>query len=100
MSYCISVLYFSMANSDLLTKLCTQQNCCMHILDSQTSMSLLYEKYNILSIDNVIDLELCKLGYKLTNNCLPVSLLALLKGDATGRTLTKLMAIIPDTKGN
>ena len=37
----------------------------------------------------MIDLELCKLGYKLTSNCLPVNLLASLKGDATGKTLTK-----------
>ena len=42
-----------------------------------------------MSIDNVIDLELCKLGFKLNNDMLPVNLLASLKGDARGKTLTK-----------
>ena len=42
-----------------------------------------------MSLDNIIDLELCKLGYKLTNNCLPSNLLVSLKGDARGNSLKK-----------
>ena len=42
-----------------------------------------------MSIDDVIDLELCKLGFKLNNDMLPVNLLASLKGDARGKTLMK-----------
>ena len=86
-SYCISV-WGRMANSDLLMKLRTQQNCCMRILDPQIPVSLVYEKYNVLDIDYMIDLKLCKLGYKINHNNLP------------GKSLTKNTVIMLDTKGN
>ena len=76
-----------MISSELLCKLHTQQNHCIHILDTRLSLTDL--KYKILNIDNVIDLELCKLGFKLNNDMLPVNLLTSLKGDARGKTLEK-----------
>ena len=88
MSYCISI-WGSMISSEPLCKLCTQQNHCIHILDTRLSLTDLYKKYKILSIDKVIDLELCKLGFKLNNDMLPVNLLASLKGNARGKTLEK-----------
>ena len=88
LSYCISI-WGSMISSELLCKLHTQQNHCIRILDTRLSLTNLYRKYKILSIDNVIDLELCKLGFKLNNDMLPVNLLASLKGDARGKTLKK-----------
>ena len=99
MSYCISVLG-SMISSDLLTKLRTQQNHCIRILDTQLSVAELYKKYKILNIDNVIDLQLCKLGSKLNNNILPVNLLTSLKGNARGKTLEKNTTITQETKKN
>ena len=86
MSYCISI-WGSMISSELLCKIHTQQNHCIRILDTRLSLTDMYKKYKILSIDNVIDLELCKLGFKLNNDMLPVNRLALLKGDARGKTL-------------
>ena len=88
MSYCISI-WGSMISSELLYKLHTQQNQCIHMLDTRLSLTDLCRKYKIMSIDDVIDLELCKLGFKLNNDMLPVNLLASLKGDARGKTLTK-----------
>ena len=88
MSYCISI-WGSMISSELLCKLHTQQNHCIHILDSRLSLTDLYKKYKVLTIDSVINLELCKLGFKLNNDMLPVNLLASLKGDARGKTLEK-----------
>ena len=62
---------------------------CICMLDTRLSLTDLYRKYKIMSIDNVIDLELCKLGFKLNNDMLPVNLLASLKGDARGKPLKK-----------
>ena len=78
-----------MISSDLLSNLRTQQNCCIRILDTGLSVTELYKKYKILNIDNVIDLELCKLGFKLNNDILPVNLSTSLKGNARGKTLEK-----------
>ena len=89
-----------MISSDLLSKLCAQQNHCIRILDSRLSVTELYKKYKILNIDNVIDLELCKLGFKLNNNILPVNLLTSLKGNARGKTLEKNTTITQETKKN
>ena len=99
MSYCISI-WGSMISSDLLSKLRTQQNHCIRILDTRLSVTELYKKYKILNIDNVIDLELCKLEFKLNNDILPVNLLTSLKGDARGKTLEKNTIITQETKKN
>ena len=78
-----------MINSDILHKLRVQQNRCIRIINTRMTTSELYQMYKILDIDSIIDVELCKLGYKLNTNDLPVNLLTSLKGDARGRTLEK-----------
>ena len=88
MTYCISV-WRSMTNATQMAKLTLQQNNCMHMLDKNMPLSQTYTKYKILKLTNVIDLELCKLGFKIYHDLLPVNLLALLKCDATGTTLAK-----------
>ena len=88
MSYCISI-WGSMINANLLSRLRIQQNHCIRLLDTRLSLSELYNRYKILTIDNVIDLELCKLGYKLQKEMLPVNLTAALKVDAKGKSLEK-----------
>ena len=65
MTYCISV-WSSMANEQQITKIWTQQNKCIHLFEPKSSLSNTYKNYGIIGIDHVIDLELCKLGYKLT----------------------------------
>ena len=87
MRYCISI-WGSMISSEMLSKLCIQQNQCVRMIDVRLSANELYSKYKILNIENVIDLELCKLRFKLSNNMLPVNLLAEL-ADARGKTLEK-----------
>ena len=88
MSYCISV-WGSMASTELIHKLRTQLNKCIRTLDPIVQLSSAYKKYDILTIDKVIDLELCKIDYKIKTRKLPVNLLTSLKGDATGKTLEK-----------
>ena len=78
-----------MISSELLCKVHTQQNHCIRILDTRLSLTDLFKKYKVLTIDSVINLELCKLWFKLNNDMLPVNLLASLKGNARGKTLEK-----------
>ena len=88
MSYCITV-WGSMINSEMLNKLRVQQNRCICIINTRMTIPELYQTYKILDIESVIDVELCKLGYKLNTSNLPVNLLTSLKGDARGKTLEK-----------
>ena len=88
MTYCISI-WGSMNSMNQLAKLITQQNNCMCMLDKNIPVTQTYIKYRILKLEDVIDLELCKLGFKVYHNVLPVNLLASLKCDATGTILAK-----------
>ena len=88
MSYCISI-WGSMANNDLLSKIRTEQNKCIKLLCRTDPLKTTYKKYRILKLDDVIDLELKKFGYKLYHNSLPSNLLHELRTDYEGRTLVK-----------
>ena len=63
MTYCI-VVWGSMASEHLLSKLQVEQNKCIKLLNSLLRLTEIYNEYNILMVDKVIDLELKKLGYK------------------------------------
>ena len=88
MSYCISI-WGSMANNELLSKIRTEQNKCIKLLSRTDPLNTTYKKYRILKLDDVIDLELKKFGYKLYHNLLPSNLLHELKTDSDGCTLAK-----------
>ena len=88
MSYCISI-WGSMANNELLSKIRTEQNKCIKLLCRTDPLKTTYKKYRILKLDDVIDLELNKFGYKLYHNSLPSNLLHELRTDYEGRTLAK-----------
>ena len=88
MSYCISI-WGSMANNELLSKIRTEQNKCVKLLSRTDPLNTTYKKYRILKLDDVIDLELKKFGYKLYHNLLPSNLLHELRTDSDGRTLAK-----------
>ena len=88
MSYCISI-WGSIANNDLLSKIRTEQNKCIKLLCRTDPLKTTYKKYRILKLDDVIDLELKKFGYKLYHNSLPSNLLHELRTDYEGRTLAK-----------
>ena len=88
MSYCIGI-WGSMANNDLLSKIRTEQNKCIRLLCRTDPLKTTYKKYRILKLDDVIDLELKKFGYKLYHNSLPGNLLQELRTDYDGCTLAK-----------
>ena len=59
-----------MANEDLLSKIRVEQNKCVKLLNRTSPLNDLYKNYRILKLDEVIDLELKKFGYKLYKNLL------------------------------
>ena len=54
-----------------------------------TELDNIYRNSKILKLDEVIDLDLKKIGYKVYNNLLPSKLLYEIKTDFKGCTLVK-----------
>ena len=62
----------------------------MRLIDSNLPIEQVYNKYKVLKIEQVIDLELCKMGFKVHLDDLPENLFATIKCDATGSSFMKL----------
>ena len=88
LSYCISI-WGSMISASQLEKLKSQQDRCLWLIDNRLPVDQAYAKYKILKIEQVIDLELCKMGFKIHSGDLPKNLLANIKSDAKGDSLRK-----------
>ena len=78
-----------MANEDLLSKIRVEQNKCVKLLNRTSPLNDLYKNYRILKLDEVIDLELKKFGYKVYKNLLLKNLLHELKTNSKGYSLEK-----------
>ena len=88
MSYCVAI-WGSMAKEDMLSKIRVEQNKCVKLLNRTSPLNDIYKNYRILKLDEVIDLELKKFGYKVYRNLLPSNLLHELKTDPKGYSLVK-----------
>ena len=88
LSYCI-VLWGSMLSMELRKKLRILQNKCVKLINLNKSTDYLYEKYGILKLEHVIDLEQKKLGYKLNHGELPTNLEKLILTNSLGASLKK-----------
>ena len=80
LSYCI-VLWGSMITSEHKRKLKILQNNCVKLLDLSKQLNKIYKKHKILKLDELVDLEQKKLGYKLNNNLLPPNIAKVLLTD-------------------
>ena len=80
-SYCVAI-WGSMAKEELLGKIRVEQNKCVRLLSKTSPHNEIYKKLKILKLDEVIDLELKKLEYKVHNNLLPSNLLTAIKTDS------------------
>ena len=88
MSYCVAI-WGSMTNECLLAKIRVEQNKCVKLLNRTSPLNNLYKNYRILKLDEVIDLELKKFGYKVYKNLLPKTLLHEVRTDSKGSSLSK-----------
>ena len=88
-SYAIS-MWGPMANHCLINQIQTVQNKAVSCIEPGLKPNLLYCKHKILTVDLMINLELCKLGYRMTNNLLPEPLCHALQTDHHKRSTAKL----------
>ena len=88
MSYCVAI-WGSMTNECLLAKIRVEQNKCVKLLNRTSPLNNLYKNYQILKLDEVIDLEFKKFGYKVHRNLLPKNLLHEVRTDSKGSSLSK-----------
>ena len=88
LSYCM-VIWGSMITSENKQKLKIMQNNCVKLLDLSKRLDEIYRKHKILKVDELVNLEQKKLGYKLNNDLLPLNLAKVLLTDRIGKTLKK-----------
>ena len=65
------------------------QNNCVKLLDQSKCLDEIYRKHKILKINELVNLEQNKLGYKMNNNLLPLNLANVLLTDQIGKSLKK-----------
>ena len=70
LSYCL-VIWGTMLSKQMMTKLITAQRKAVSLIDPHVKTDDLFCKYKILKFTDLIDFELCKLGYKLCHSLLP-----------------------------
>ena len=79
----------SMINNKQIQKLQKIQNTCLRILEPALTIPDSLKKQRILKINQLINLELNKLAFKLTHQLLPEKLAECMISDAGGRSLEK-----------
>ena len=70
-----------MLSKQLLTKLTNAQRKAVALIDPSKKIEELFRRYKILNVTNLIQFELCKLGYKLCHDLLPKKLADNLRKD-------------------
>ena len=71
--YCLCI-WGSMLSGSQVDKLKKAQSEAVKLIDSQLNVDTIRIKNGILKFEDMIELEQCRLGYKLTHNQLPTKL--------------------------
>ena len=73
LTYCLAV-WGPMIQKQLLDKIIKIQRTALQLINPLVHVDLLFKKERILPIQKMIELEQCKMGYKLCHNLLPRNL--------------------------
>ena len=79
----------SLLDARSLKKLEKLQNQCVKLIEPSQPTVKIYKKYHILKLKDLIELELAKFGFKLTNDLLPTRIKNMTCTDHQGRNLIK-----------
>ena len=80
--YCLAVaVWGSMLSRQLITKLTNVQQKAVALIDPSKKIEELFRRNKILKVTDLIQLKLCKLGYKLCHDLLPKKLADNLRKD-------------------
>ena len=89
LSYCVST-WGPMLQQSQIKKLQQFQNKCVNLIDSaNTNLSNKFSRLKILSIKEIINLELAKIGFRMLNDDLPPKILSCLETDSHSKNLKK-----------
>ena len=88
LTYGLSI-WGNMSSSTALYKLQKLQNNCLALITGRKASTKLYQTLKILRVNELLELENCKFGYKVINNSLPIRIMELTKTDHKGATLIK-----------
>ena len=83
------VLWGSMANAEQLNKIKNMQIECMKLIKPKHELQSIYKELQILSVDQLIELEYKKLAYKFSKNLLPPKILEIISSDQQNTSLKK-----------
>ena len=78
-----------MASHQQLKQIQNLQDKAVKLIDHQSKKVNIYKAHAILNVSQLIDLELCKLGYRLANELLPKPLSKALLLDQNNQSLSK-----------
>ena len=87
LNYCLST-WGNMISKESLTKLQQLQDKSVELMNGQKAMKNNYKSLGILRLCNLIKLEICKFGYKIMKNILPICI-SEIKTDHFGKELKK-----------
>ena len=79
----------SMLHSNIIQKLIRVQNTAVKLRDSKVNVEELYRKHKILKFAEMVNIEHCKMGYKLCHGLLPKALVANMVKDHHNENLAK-----------
>ena len=89
LSYCISTSG-PMLQQSQIKKLQKLQNKCIHLVDNtRINLQHKFKKHCILNVEQVIELELAKIGYHLLKGELPRKIIDTIETDSTCQSLKK-----------
>ena len=86
--YCLSI-WGTMIRRKLMTDIARLQCKAIKLIDKTTTIDKAFHKHRILPFEQLIQLEQCKLGFKLCNNLLPTNLAKCMKEDHNMQSITK-----------
>ena len=108
LNYSICV-WGSMLHSSMIQKLTMVQNTAVKLIDPRVDVDELYRKHKILRFVDMVNIEQCKMGYKLCHGLLPKALGANMVKDHQNENLVKshkyptrnkLVTNLPNALGN
>ena len=83
------VLWGGMANAEQLNKIKNKQIKCMKLIKPKHELQRIYKDIQVLSVDQLIELEYKKLAYKLSKNLLPPKIMEIISSDQQSAPLKK-----------
>ena len=86
--YCLSI-WGTMIKKKLMTEITRLQRKAVRLIDSTIPINKVFTKHRILTFEQLVRLEQCKLGYKLYNNLLPQNLAKSMKQDHNMQSIIK-----------